>query len=92
MLIDWQSVIIFIGGVSIIGYLILRKVAEMFNSVTMTKAYHLHNEKLPSVKQVDKALESFRKSYQKKLRSHGMNVKKDDEVDENDPSYGNMFQ
>ena len=91
MLIDLQSIVIFIGGVAIIGYIILLKVAEMYNSVTMANAYHFHNTKLPSVKQVDKALSSFRKSYQKKLKSHKMDKKEDDDGDENDPSYGNMY-
>jgi len=82
--------IIYITFLALVGTLIYRRVKEMYDAVTMAKAYHLHNQKLPSVKQVDRALTAFRKSYQKKLKTQKMDV--EDDSNEHDPSYGNMYQ
>ena len=66
----------------------------MWNTVTMAKAYHLNNTKLPTQAQVNRALEAFKKSYQKKLKNNKMDKEENkDKIDENDPSYGEgMYQ
>ena len=77
----------------LIGALIFNKVRQLWNSITMAKAYNL-NKRLPSQEQVNRALDAFKKAYQKKLKTHKMNSKNnddDDEIDENDPSYGDMM-
>jgi len=85
----FETITIYSAFFLLIGWIIFRKVRELWNSVTMAKAYHFKT-KLPSQEQVNRALDAFKKSYQKKLKNHKMS-EEGNEVDENDPSYGDMM-
>ena len=78
--------------IPLVGYLIYRKVNELWNSITMAKAYHLKDTKLPTQAQVNRALENFKKSYQRKLKNNKIgDTENKDETDENDPAYGDVM-
>jgi len=86
MLISFESATAIIVFIGLVGYLIYRKVNEMWNTVTMAKAYHLKNTKLPTQAQVNHALENFKKSYQRKLKLQKMD-NSEEEIDKDDPAY-----
>jgi hypothetical protein len=92
MLTLFETIVIYSVFLILVGAIIFKRVKELWNSVTMAKAYHL-DKKLPSQEQVNRALEAFKKAYQKKLKTNKMNSKNndDEEIDENDPSYGDMM-